>query len=177
VKNYYRLKLTIAIFWLLLIYLFIPFAPDFVNFFFERFGLSFVARSLTCLSVLGALLAYLPFIRKFKLKNLTPYIIITAVLIIACAINISLKVPAETLHIPEYAILTIFLYRAFIVKYHSKKSAALAITIGAIAGIIDEAVIQHLLPNRVSAVSDTLLNVAGVMVGIFLISAYRLRVV
>lgn len=119
---------------------------------------------------------FLSFIIKFKLKNLTPYIIIITVLIAACVINISLKIPAETLHIPEYAILTIFLYRAFVVKYHSKKALTLAIITGSIAGIIDEGVIQYLLPTRFSTTADTLLNIAGVIVGIFLILAYRLKV-
>lgn len=173
----YKFRLTIAIIWLFLIYTFLPFGPDFFNFLSKQLGLSFVKRLLAFLSVLGALLVYLPFIKKFKDNRLLPYIIATVTLLIACVTNIvCLNIPATALHIPEYMILSTLLFRAFITKYTPKKSYILTAIIAVLAGIIDERVIQYLLPMRVYDFSDILLNAAGGILGIILISAYRLQV-
>ncbi len=196
-KGNYKLRLVIAIFWLTLIYLFLPFTPDFINFLYRRFGFSFVKQLLVVLSLFGALLVYLPFIRKFRLNRLFPYVIVTIILAIGCAINVAVitgfkfgfktlyglinininieRIPARALHIPEYAILSLFLYNAFIVKYQSKKSFFLAIIIGISAGIVDERIIQYLLPMRYYDLGDILLNIAGIITGIILISAYRMQ--
>ena len=160
---------------MLLIYTFLPFGPKVINFFYKQLGVPFVRQALALISIAAALLVYLPFIKKFKLDRVAPYIITTVVLIIACAINISLKAPARMLHIPEYLVLSIFLYRAFIVKYTSKISYALVIIIAISAGIIDERIIQYLLPMRVYDPTDILLNITGVIAGVILILAYRLK--
>jgi len=172
VKKNYKFRLIIAIFWLLLIFLFLPFGPGVVNFLFKRLGFSFVKRLLVFISLSGALLVYFPFIKRFKLDRLLPYIIVTVTLAFACAINISLRIPARTLHIPEYAILSVLLYRAFVVKYASEKSLFYTIIIGIIAGIIDERIIQYMLPMRYYDFTDILLNIAGATVGVILILTY-----
>ena len=194
-KGNFKLRLVIAIFWLILIYLFLPFTPDFINFLYRRFGFSFVKQLLVVLSLFGALLVYLPFIRKFRLNRFLPYVIVTIILAIGCAINVAVitgfkfgfktlyglinininiaRIPARALHIPEYAILSLFLYNAFIVKYQSKKSYFLSIIIGISAGIVDERIIQYLLPMRYYDLGDILLNSAGIIIGIILILAYR----
>lgn len=175
-KKNFRFRATIAILWLLLIYLFLPFGPSLYNFLFKDLKFHFVRQLLALASVCGALLIYLPFAKKFKLNRAAPYIITTVVLAVACAINVSLKIPARTLHIPEYAILSIFLYSAFKIKYAPKKSYTLAIIIGTIAGILDERIIQYLLPMRYYDLGDILLNTAGVTTGIFLVLAYNMPV-
>ena len=118
--------------------------------------------------------AYLPFIRKFKLKKLKPYLLATFILAAACAINISLKIPAQTLHIPEYLILSIFLYKTFSVRYNKKASYISATIISIGAGIVDERAIQYLLPIRVYEFADILLNAAGAIAGILLIFVYNM---
>ncbi len=173
-KKSFRFRLIIAIIWILLIYTFLPFGPKVINFFYKQLGVPLVRQALALISIAAALFVYLPFIKKFRLNRAAPYIAVTVVLIIACAINISLKAPARTLHIPEYLALSVFLYRAFIVKYTSKKSCALTIAIAIFAGIIDERIIQYLLPMRVYDFTDILLNTTGVIVGVILISAHNM---
>ncbi|MBN1406026.1 MAG: VanZ family protein [Candidatus Omnitrophica bacterium] len=173
-KNKYALRLSLAAAWLVLIYLFLPFTPDLINFLFKQFGFGNVKRALIILSAAAAVSAYLPFIIKFKLHNAAACIIAAITLSAACFINITLRIPAQTLHIPEYAILSIFLYRAFTARYSAAKSYFLAALTAFAASLVDELLIQYILPNRYCDFADVALNSAGVVIGIILIFAYRM---
>ena len=70
-------------------------------------------------------------------------------------------------------VLGILLYRAFILRYTSRRSYCLSGGIAIIAGIIDERIIQYLLPMRVYDFTDILLNATGVIIGAILIFAYN----
>jgi len=170
----FSFRLLTACVWLLLIYLFLPFTPAIFKFLSAQIGSAAIRSLLISLTIASAASAYIPFIQKFGRSQTYVYFIITLILAVASAINISIKIPAQMLHIPEYLILTIFLYRAFILKNKYIKSCILAGTISVIACIIDERVIQYSLPVRVYDFNDILLNAAGAIFGVLLLMAYNI---
>ncbi|MFH0732957.1 MAG: VanZ family protein [Candidatus Omnitrophota bacterium] len=173
-KSDYKLRLLIALFWLLVIYIFLPFTPDVINLLFRRLGSYYVKALFVLLSIIGTACVYLPFVSKFRKRKPGALFAATFVLVAAGIVNIFLmSIPAQMLHIPEYAVLAVFLYRAFTLEYGRKKGLFLSTVTGITAGIIDERIIQYVLPTRYYNIEDVLLNIAGIITGVVLISIYR----
>lgn len=106
---------------------------------------------------------------------------ITALKLIAAFIPLSvlafwviqrIRLPIERLHVMEYAVLSVLLYRAFRTRRRVGYSLVIAFLITSLVGASDEG-IQYLLPNRVFGIHDALFNVAGGAAGLLYYGIFR----
>ena len=175
IVNNYRTRITLALLWLLAIYGFLPFAPDIFKTICRVIKYEIFGNILIFFCIVLSLLIFIPYIKKFKNKKTAPYFIITAALLTGCTINFSIRPISRMLHIPEYAVFGVLLFFAIIKKFSLKTSYVLTVALGILAGIIDERVIQFLLPMRYYDIKDIYLNSTGILIGVCLIFAYNMR--
>ena len=72
------------------------------------------------------------------------------------------ELPEEAIHLPQYAVLSLLLYRACSRRYGDRAAFACAALLGAFLGIFDE-VIQWAVPRRFFETKDIIINVASVL--------------
>jgi hypothetical protein len=70
--------------------------------------------------------------------------------------------PEEAMHLPQYGVLSLLLYRAFSRRYGDGGAYACAALLGAFLGIFDE-VIQWAVPRRTFEFRDMIINVLAVL--------------
>jgi hypothetical protein len=68
----------------------------------------------------------------------------------------------EAMHLPQYGVLSLLLYRAYSRRYGDRAAYACAALLGAFLGIFDE-VIQWAVPRRVFQFRDIIINVLSVL--------------
>ena len=163
-----------ALVWLMVIYLFLPLGPAVMNFFYKHFGYETVKYALISITVSIAFFIFYLYWRRFKTARLQPYIYSALILFSICLINYNLKTPARVLHIPEYAILSFLTLRFAKSIMKRSKAIVFAICSGIISGVIDEALIQRILPNRFFDPTDMVLNLLGILAGIALSFSYSM---
>ena len=156
----------IALFYILLIYISLPFMPrlwgrlvryagNFVNYF--------------AVSILGLIGLFIIFYLISKRKG-THNFIWLAVLAFVYAWGLSrLELPIERIHFIEYGLLGLLVFRAL---RHNIKDTSLYLWSGIIVfclGFLDEG-IQYVLPNRVYQISDVVVNGAAGILSLLVIS-------
>lgn len=82
-----------------------------------------------------------------------------------------IQLPVERIHIAEYGLLSILLYRALRRQRTAPLAALFAIILTSLIGAADEAV-QFFLPNRFYSTHDILFNAIGGFVGLCYYSLY-----
>lgn len=82
------------------------------------------------------------------------------------------KVPIERIHVIQYALLAILLFRNFNLDLSRRKSAWTTVFTGGAIGILDEAA-QAFIPNRYFQLGDIAFNFLGIAVGFCYIRLHR----
>jgi len=111
-------------------------------------------------------------VRKRYLKRTSTYLLLTVVVALYLAGMAALSIPEERLHLIEYGVLVILVYRAVAVDRDNAWTYALALVITFLIGWGDEG-IQHLLPNRYYQFKDVCLNGASAALGLALVYVVR----
>ncbi|MBU2540343.1 MAG: VanZ family protein [Candidatus Omnitrophica bacterium] len=153
------------------IYISLPFAPGIWERLIANFG-NRVESSLFVIVVLAGTLIIFKFLSLRRQQTLVGILIICVVFSLFLVILRSLKLPAERIHLFEYVILPLFIYRSLKKEQKISTIYVKIFVIGFIAGFIDE-VIQYMLPNRVFDVKDILLNGNGVLLGQGLLYCFK----
>jgi hypothetical protein len=68
----------------------------------------------------------------------------------------------EAMHLPQYAVLSLLLYRAYSRRYGDRAAYVCAALLGAFLGIFDE-VIQWVIPSRYFGINDIVINVLSLL--------------
>lgn len=146
-----------------LILISLPLTPDLRNFLSGLFSVeALVNGSLFIFFVTS--IALVTILKKRIPLQALPYLIIWACALLGLLMLIPIAV--ERIHIPEYGLLAILLFRAFRLSgYSMKNTYLLSLMWVVVAGALDE-FIQHLLPNRYFAWRDIALNTIGGIVGL-----------
>jgi hypothetical protein len=150
-----------------LIYISLPFAPGLWEKVIAHLGQT--GRDLPYIIIkITAVMIIIRFLVLNKKHIFTGLALIIFTFYMFFLITQRLEFLAEKMHLIEYGILALVIYWS-INKHQSRISIHFKIlTIGFIAGSIDE-IIQYFLPNRVGDIRDVLLNTASVVLGQLLI--------
>lgn len=72
------------------------------------------------------------------------------------------RIPEEAIHLPQYGVLSLLLYRAYSRRYGDRGAFACAALLGSFLGMFDE-VIQWAVPRRYFEFKDIIINVLSVL--------------
>lgn len=168
-KPFSAVRSTVTIlFYLILIFATLPVVPRFVSF-LQRYGpLGRIVNTSIC--VFLALGIFVLIIRSHQLNGLTALVFIPLGVITVWGLN-RIALPIERIHIIEYGVLSIMLFRLCVHYTHPVFAAFQSLFLASLAGCVDEG-IQYFLPNRFFALGDIYLNVIGAVVGLLYFSIY-----
>ena len=145
-----------------------PIVPHFV-FFLQQYGPlgRIVNVSISAFLTLAVLVAI---IRSRYFHGLTALVFIPLAIITVWAMNY-ITLPIERVHIIEYGILSILLFRVCFHFTNPIYAAIQSLFLATLAGCVDEG-IQYFLPNRFFALGDIYLNVIGALAGLLYYGIY-----
>ncbi len=163
-------KSTLAVLiYIALIFITLPVVPKFVEF-LKTFG----PIGLIVNTSISAFLALVIIISMIRLRFVRwPFVLYFGPLGIITIWGLNhIALPIERVHIIEYGVLSVMLVR--ICRRYTNPFLAVvqSLFLASLAGAIDEG-IQHFLPNRIFAMSDIYLNIAGAAAGIVYYGIYR----
>lgn len=163
----FKSTLTVLIY-LGLIFITLPITPKFVEF-LKKFG----PIGLTVNILIALFLVLALFISMIRLDLRGMFILYFGSLGIITIWGLNhIVLPIERVHIIEYGILSILLLRICRRYTHPLLAVVQSLFLASLAGVIDEN-IQRFLPNRIFALSDIYLNIAGAAAGIVYYGMYR----
>ena len=162
-----KLKLRAWVFvwiYIAMILITLPLTPKFRDYLANFLSIEHLVNG-SLLLVIGVSIGFALAPKRTNLMKAFPYFLIWACGMLGLMMLIPL--PIERIHIPEYGLLAVFLFRTFRLSRKStgdayRSSCLWAVTIG----VLDE-LIQHLLPTRYFAVKDVGLNALGVIAGLW----------
>ncbi len=108
----------------------------------------------------------------FKIRSILLYAQLATIAAAFIAVQIFMcDYPAERLHLTEYVVLPVLLYRALSLTADQKRVFLYVILLSAATGLLDE-LIQGLLPNRYYEFKDAGLNWIASLLGTGIIAAF-----
>ena len=141
----------------LVIFVTIPLARSMQKFVREHWGkeiFSYIVFAVVLLAVVVSLI----YLRRLRVASRSRYIWLAVISTIFIGYTVRLsKSPEEALHFVEYGVLGLLIYRALTHKVRDKSIYFIAAVIGAIVGMMDEA-IQWATPKRYWCLDDIWLN-------------------
>ncbi|MDJ0956744.1 MAG: VanZ family protein [Arenicellales bacterium] len=159
-KESERLSWLYVVLWTLMIYSTIPFARPVAEWIAKNLGIQFFLHIAATAGVIGLILVFINL--KGRSLPLRSYFWLTGVTVTIIATAYQLReVPADVIHLVEYVILSILVYRALLHRIHDYSIYFLATLMVAIIGTLEEC-IQWLVPSRVFDLRDIRTNfIAG----------------
>lgn len=154
--------------YLILIFLTLPIVPRFVSLLQKYGSLGRIVNTSICTLLTFAILVLI--IRSRQRNGLTALVFIPLSVITVWGLN-RIALPIERIHIIEYGVLSIMLFRLFIHYTNPVIAAFQSLFLATLAGCVDEG-IQYFLPNRFFALGDIYLNAIGAVVGVLYFSIY-----
>ena len=146
--------------WTLMIYSTIPFARPVAEWIARNLGIQYFFYIAAAAGVIGSVLVFINLSRRSL--PISSYLWLTgiAVTFFACAYQLR-EVPADVIHLVEYVILSVLVYRALLHRIHDHSIYFVATLIVAIIGTLEEC-IQWVVPSRVFDLRDIRTNfIAG----------------
>ena len=153
----------IAGFYVLVIFMTLPLIPDVWNTFRARAG---TISEIVCPLIAGTgaalLLVFLIWVQRER--RLGVYLRLGMIAVAFTATLKALALPIEELHLVEYGLLGVFLFRAVRHRASPGKAYLWGALAGAAVGLVDE-LIQGVVPNRYFGFHDVVVNGIGALLG------------
>ena len=159
-KESERLSWFYVVLWTLIIYATIPFARPVAEWIARNLGIEYFFYIAATAGAIG-LVSVLVNLRRRK-SPISSYLWLTGITVTLIASAYQLRdVPADVIHLVEYVILSVLVYRALLHRIHDHSIYFVATLIVAIIGTFEEC-IQWIVPSRVFDLRDIRTNfIAG----------------
>ena len=152
--------LIFIVFYVLLIYISLPFARTILNHLYASLGKDVLSLSVNILLLIFIL--YTSY-KLFK-KGIKAIILTVTVLLIAFLFASDMERPEERIHFIQYGLLGFLMFKMF--KSFSFIILGVSVLMLFLVGGVDE-IIQYFLPNRVGDIRDVIFNFLGGLLGLW----------
>ena len=129
--------------------------------------------SILSLLIVTGFLPFSSFIKRIKERSLFSRILFSSCIVIYLFGLYHLKIPEERIHLIEYGLLSVLVFKAL--EFDLRKKGVLYVLsffIVVIIGSVDE-FIQYILPNRVGDLKDVFLNAFSGLLGLVVLFSFR----
>ena len=156
-KESERLSWLYVALWTLIIYLTVPFARPVAEWIVRNLGIVFFFYIAATAGIVGLIFVVITLYRR-RLP-ISCYLWLTGITITFVAYAYQLReVPADVIHLVEYVILSVLVYRALLHRIQDYSIYLVAMIIVAIIGTVEEC-IQWIVPSRVFDLRDIQTNI------------------
>ena len=152
--------LIFIVFYVLFIYISLPFARTILNHLYASLGKDVLSLSVNILLLIFIL--YTSY-KLFK-KGIKAIILTVTVLLIAFLFASDMERPEERIHFIQYGLLGFLMFKMF--KSFSFIILGVSVLMLFLVGGVDE-IIQYFLPNRVGDIRDVIFNFLGGLLGLW----------